>query len=94
MFQKNQWCIFVDDMVQVVTGAESGATGRVLAVIKDKKQPEVIVEGVNMVRLHAHKLMMPDCMRKCMPHAASASHQLCCSLPSEEEEGILRSQAR
>jgi ribosomal protein L24 len=49
MFQRNQWRIFPDDLVQVVTGSETGATGRVLAVIKDKKQPEVIVEGVNMV---------------------------------------------
>lgn len=50
MFQKKQWRIFADDVVQVVTGAEKGATGKVLAVIRDAKQPEVIVDGVNMVR--------------------------------------------
>jgi ribosomal protein L24 len=49
MFTQNQWRIFAEDVVQVVTGSEKGATGRVLAVMKDKKQPEVIVEGVNMV---------------------------------------------
>ena len=50
MFQKKEWRIFVDDVVQVVTGPEKGATGKVLAIIKDKKQPELFVEGVNMVR--------------------------------------------
>ena len=60
MFQKNQWRILPDDLVQVVTGSETGATGRVLAVIKDKKQPEVIVEGVNMVRGQHALLQEPD----------------------------------
>ncbi len=50
MFQHNQWRIYPDDVVQVITGPEKGITGKVLAVIKDKKQPEVIVEGINMVR--------------------------------------------
>lgn len=50
MFKHNQWRIYPDDVVQVITGPEKGITGKVLAVIKDKKQPEVIVEGINMVR--------------------------------------------
>lgn len=51
MFQTKQWRIFVDDIVKVVTGAEKGASGKVLAVIKDTKQPEVIIEGVNLVSI-------------------------------------------
>ena len=79
MFQNKQWRIFVDDLVQVVTGAEKGASGKVLAVIKDNKQPEVIVEGVNMVRQGAgaqraegHRPFLPMLvgaeLPRCMSH--------------------------
>ncbi len=49
MFKNKQWKLFVDDVVEVVTGPEKGATGKILAMIPDTRQPEVIVEGVNMV---------------------------------------------
>ncbi|KAG1679971.1 hypothetical protein FOA52_007035 [Chlamydomonas sp. UWO 241] len=60
MFGHNQWRIYVDDVVQVVTGSEKGATGRVLQVIKDNKQPEVVVEGVNMRKKKIFTGVKPD----------------------------------
>ncbi|GAX74497.1 hypothetical protein CEUSTIGMA_g1946.t1 [Chlamydomonas eustigma] len=46
--QREDWKIFVEDIVQILAGPEKGATGKVLATIQDKQNPEVIVEGVNM----------------------------------------------
>ena len=39
------------DTVQVITGNDSGKTGRVIKVFLDKER--VVVEGVNMVKKHA-----------------------------------------
>jgi len=39
------------DTVQVITGNDTGKTGRVIKVFLDKER--VVVEGVNMVKKHA-----------------------------------------
>ena len=39
------------DTVQVITGNDSGKTGRVIKVFLDKER--VVIEGVNMVKKHA-----------------------------------------
>ena len=39
-----------NDTVMVLSGADKGKTGRVLAVYRDKNR--VLVEGVNMVKKH------------------------------------------
>jgi ribosomal protein L24 len=48
LLQREEWKIYVQDVVQILAGPEKGATGKVLATIKDKQNPEVIVEGINM----------------------------------------------
>ena len=49
---KHVWRLFIGDEVQVVKkGPEEGARGRVIAILKDEKKPEVIVEGLNLVRV-------------------------------------------
>lgn len=45
--------IKVDDTVQVITGDDRGATGRVLAV--DRQTNKIIVEGVNRVYKHVRR---------------------------------------
>jgi hypothetical protein len=50
MFQTGRWRIFVGDMVFVNHGPHKGASGRVLQVIRDRRVPQVVVEGVNLVR--------------------------------------------
>lgn len=50
MFQRNRWRIAPGDLVYVNHGPHRGKHGKVLDVIKDRKVPQVIVEGVNQVR--------------------------------------------
>ncbi len=50
MFKRDRWRIFPGDVVWVNGGECKGETGKVLQVIKDKRVPQVIVEGVNLVR--------------------------------------------
>lgn len=42
-----------DDVVEVISGAHKGRTGRVLQVLRTKDQ--VIVEGVRMIKKHEKK---------------------------------------
>lgn len=42
-----------DDIVEVISGAHRGKTGRVLQVLRTKDQ--VIVEGVRMIKKHSKK---------------------------------------
>jgi len=48
MFERNRWRIFPGDEVCVIDGPLKGSTGKVLDVIKDKRVPQVIINGVNM----------------------------------------------
>ncbi len=50
MFKTDRWRICRDDLVYILSGADKGKTGKVLEVIKDKRMPQVIVEGRNLVR--------------------------------------------
>lgn len=50
MFKKDMWKIVRGDMVAVLSGKEKGAQGIVREVIRDKKFPRVVVEGLNKVR--------------------------------------------
>lgn len=49
MFQSGRWRLHPGDTVLVRAGPHKGQTGKILEVIKDKRVPHVIVEGVNMV---------------------------------------------
>ncbi len=40
-----------NDLVEVLTGKESGKTGKILKVLRDKNQ--VVVEKVNMIKRHS-----------------------------------------
>ncbi len=42
-----------DDIVEVISGAHKGRTGRVLQVLRAKDQ--VLVEGVRMIKKHERK---------------------------------------
>lgn len=50
MFQNNRWRIFPGDEVCVIDGPLKEQTGKVIDVIKDVRVPQVVVEGVNLVR--------------------------------------------
>lgn len=48
---KHIWRLFIGDEVQVVKkGPDEGSKGKVIALLRDEKKPELIVEGLNMVR--------------------------------------------
>lgn len=53
MFDRNKWKILRGDQVMITTGKDSGQTGTVTKVIRDRKFPRVIVEGLNLVGLIA-----------------------------------------
>ncbi|KAG2496780.1 hypothetical protein HYH03_005188 [Edaphochlamys debaryana] len=48
MFVTNRWRICRDDIVYILSGPDKGKTGKVLEVFKDKRVPQVIVEGRNL----------------------------------------------
>ena len=50
MFERNKWRILRGDTVMVVAGPDKHQTGVVTKVIRDKKVPRVLVEGLNLVR--------------------------------------------
>lgn len=50
MFQKDKWRILRGDLVQITAGDERGLTGRVMRVVRDRRRPQVFVEGRNLVR--------------------------------------------
>jgi ribosomal protein L24 len=51
MFQTNRWRIFPGDLVYVNHGPHREQSGKVLQVLKDRRVPQVLVEGVNLVRV-------------------------------------------
>lgn len=62
MFKQGVWRIFVGDTVEILQGPESGLQGKVLAVIRDPRRPQVLVEGRNLVRpLPPSPLARPEC---------------------------------
>ena len=42
-----------DDIVEVISGAHKGQTGKVLRVLRNSDQ--VVIEGVRMIKKHARK---------------------------------------
>ena len=58
---KYMWRLFIGEEVQVVRKEpEEGARGRVIATLKDEKMPEVIVEGLNLVRAFDDAMQRQD----------------------------------
>lgn len=49
MFETGRWRIFRGDEVFINNGPHANMSGKVLEVIKDKRVPQVLVEGVNLV---------------------------------------------
>jgi ribosomal protein L24 len=56
MFKRDRWRIFRGDTVRVVLWSHPDyfREGRVLEVVKDRRVPQVIVEGINLVRSGDH----------------------------------------
>ncbi|KAJ9516589.1 hypothetical protein QJQ45_027156, partial [Haematococcus lacustris] len=48
MFPRRRWRIFPGDFVFVNHGQHASQSGKVLQVIKDRREPQVIVEGINL----------------------------------------------
>jgi len=48
MFESGRWRIFPGDEVYVNHGPYARQAGKVLEVIKDRRVPQVLVEGVNL----------------------------------------------
>ena len=53
-FIRNRWRIVEGDEVVVRGTRFAGQIGKVLAVIRDKRVPQVVVEGVNLVSKRPH----------------------------------------
>ena len=49
MFPRDKWHILRGDSVKVLAGKDKGQQGVVTKVIRDPKQPRVVVEGLNLV---------------------------------------------
>jgi hypothetical protein len=49
MFKRDVWRILRGDLVEIIAGKDKGEKGKVLAVIRDKRFPRVIVERKNLV---------------------------------------------
>jgi len=60
MFKKDMWKIVRGDMVAVLSGKEKGAQGIVREVIRDKKFPRVVVEGLNKTTRHVKNTGRPE----------------------------------
>lgn len=55
MFKNDKWHILRGDTVKLLCGKDKGQVGTVLKVIRDKKIPQVLVQGLNLVCLwNAH----------------------------------------
>ncbi len=52
MFPRDKWHILRGDSVKVLAGKDKGQQGVVTKVIRDPKQPRVVVEGLNLVTIH------------------------------------------
>lgn len=50
MFKRRRWSIVRGDLVEVIRGPHRGSQGRVVKVVRDRKRPMVLVDGVNVVR--------------------------------------------
>ena len=50
MFPRDKWHILRGDSVKILAGKDKGQQGVVTKVIRDPKQPRVLVEGLNLVR--------------------------------------------
>ena len=62
MFKRDVWRILRGDTVEIIAGKDKGEQGKVIAVMRDKRFPRVVVEGKNLVNtqlqpsLQAHAL--------------------------------------
>jgi large subunit ribosomal protein L24 len=49
MFDRDKWKILRGDKVMIMAGKDRGQVGTVMRVMRDKRWPRVVVEGLNLV---------------------------------------------
>lgn len=79
MFKFNKWRICRDDTVYILSGPDKGKTGNVLEVFKDRRLPQVIVEGRNLVSQPASTV--------CHPTHGNVNCALCNAAQEEGSDG-------
>ena len=65
MFPKGQWKLLRGDNVIIKAGKDAGQTGIISKVHRDKKNPGVIVKGMNLVMLHLSVYCTKNCTKNC-----------------------------